>query len=108
MGAGLVVGVTAQQFAYPLTMDGAGFATVDQDSLDDVADCVEVLVSTQRGSRLELPTYGVDDPVGTRNLDDADVLAQIAEWEPRAVVDADDVTLVDGVADLVLDVGLTQ
>lgn len=90
---------------WPVRLDGTGLAQVEQDSLDDIAQCVTVLLSTQVGSRDELPAYGIDDPVGGRHIDLPSVVAAVGEWEPRAVVP--DATAVDGdIASLI--VGVTQ
>lgn len=60
---------------------------VEQDTIEDVADCVYVMLRTPPGYRPEAPTFGIDDmafvdqPV---NLDE--VRAQIVQNDPRAEV----------------------
>ena len=74
-------------FALPLRVAGDGrFAVVEQDSPDDVAQCVAVVLATPVGSRAEIPEFGAprfdfDVP------DPADVIEAVKEWEPRADVD---------------------
>lgn len=84
-------------FAFPLRLDSGRFGVNEQDSLDDINDCVTVLLSTPLGSREELPDYGITDPTGERDLDTASILDAIAEWEDRAVADTEDPVLIDGV-----------
>lgn len=86
MDGGLVVDIP--HFKFPFTFDSAGHArVVEQDSDDDVVQCVEVLLSTPVGSRAELPEYGVEDPTFTTTLDLPGIVQAIDDWEPRAQVD---------------------
>lgn len=74
-------------FDLPFRFVGGSAAVVEQDSIDDVINCVEAAVRTQRGERKEIPTFGVyemtfqDQPVDTRSFS-----AQIVEHEPRATL----------------------
>lgn len=73
-----------QHLAVPFQIDNTGSAVVvDQDSFLDVAQCVQTLLATPQGSRLELPQYGVPDPTFTdghlSGLEQA-----VQQWEPRA------------------------
>jgi phage baseplate assembly protein W len=77
---------TIPHFAFPARFDASGhLATVEQDSLDDVAACVEATLRTRVGERVELPQFGVFDlafrqqPVPLEQL-----VAQVVAWEPRA------------------------
>lgn len=85
--------MSTPHFAVPLRLDRTGrFATVEQDSPDEIAQCVAACLATPEGSRVEAPDYGsprTDFHVG--NL--ADLVAAVAEWEPRADID---VTVVEG------------
>lgn len=61
------------------------FAVVEQGSVDEVAGCAYALLATQRGSRLEEPDYGVEDPTfATLPLDTHEWDEQLRRWEPRA------------------------
>jgi phage baseplate assembly protein W len=73
-------------FAIPFTYDATGSASVlQQDTLEEVSQCVRVLLSTPTGTRVEQFDYGIPDPTFT---DDAQMVAQITaavgRWEPRA------------------------
>lgn len=83
--------VDVPHFAFPLKLSkGGSFAVVEQDSEDDVAQCVQVLLSTPVGSRVELPEYGVDAFEFTTRVDRAAIASAIEDWEPRADVTLDD------------------
>ena len=59
--------------------------TFPQNSYNDVASCVEMVLSTPSGWRSALPDYGVVDPTFTQvnsNL----ISSTITKWEPRANV----------------------
>lgn len=68
---------------FTILPDGTA-AVVQQDSLDDVVQCVNVLVATPVGSRVELPAYGVPDATFGR-VTSAQISKAISTWEPRAV-----------------------
>ena len=60
-------------------------AVVEQDSNEDVANCVEAIVRTRPGDRDELPAFGIADPLFQQVPIDTDLLVdQVEEWEPRA------------------------
>jgi phage baseplate assembly protein W len=74
-------------FAFPFSVDRDGAAHVlEQDTLDEVAQCVQVLLATPTGTRMEQPDYGVVDPVFQVEIDKGEVLRAVEEWEPRAAV----------------------
>lgn len=90
----------------PIEMGGRGLRVVEQDDPYEVAGCVYALLATPRGSRIEEPDYGVEDPTFEQlPLEVDEWLQQIAEFEPRAVVetaqDIDDLT-----ADVRVEVGV--
>jgi phage baseplate assembly protein W len=71
--------------AVPLVIapDGS-FDIVQQDSVEEVAQSVSVLLGTQLGRRVMVPNYGTPDPTFTEP--DAHAIEQtITNWEPRAV-----------------------
>lgn len=76
-------------FALPLRLDGIGrLATIEQDSADEIAQCVAVILATPEGSRVEVPDFGI--PRLEFNLPDtADIIAAVQEWEPRADLSLD-------------------
>lgn len=72
-------------FRHPFLMTAQGAATVDQDSIDDVTQCVYAVLATEVGSRQEEPEFGVVDQTflqGGANLEELE--AAVSEWEPRA------------------------
>ena len=80
-------------FSVPLTLLSNGqFAVNDQDSIDDLAQCVAACLATPVGSRMEVPDYGTDraEFVGPNP---ASIVAAVKEWDPRVDLD---VTVVPG------------
>lgn len=73
--------------AWPLELIGGHLAVLEQDSLDEVTQAVNVLLHTPRGARVLAPDFGIDDPTFTEGLDTDEVLTQVAAYEDRAVVD---------------------
>lgn len=76
-------------FAFPFRLGPGGrMAVVEQDSLDEIAQNVGILMLTRPGSRIEIPEFGTRtllfrEPGGT----DVDLAAsQALEWEPRAAI----------------------
>jgi hypothetical protein len=68
-------------------LDGNGVAaTFPQDTYEEVASCVEMLLNTPKRYRSVVPEYGVVDP--TFSTVDTNILkADLHRWEPRAEVD---------------------
>ena len=75
-------------FDLPFTFVGSANANVvDQDTLEDISNCVEAIVRTVIGQRQELPDFGIPDPtLQLQPVYRPDILAQVSAWEPRAVV----------------------
>lgn len=66
----------------PVSLGGKRFATVEQDSIEEVEQCVEAVVRTPLGHRDIAPEFGIPDQafdVNPQALHDA-----IDECEPRA------------------------
>lgn len=73
------------QFDLPFRLTDDGAAEVEQDSSEEVTDCVETLLRTRLGSVEENPDYGISDPTfeeGGVDLDE--IQTAIGQWEPRA------------------------
>lgn len=73
-------------FAYPFRVSGDHVAVVEQDTWDEVAQSVQMVLTTERGSRLAVPEYGVDSPLFatlTRGREQH-MLEAVNRWEPRA------------------------
>jgi len=101
---GLELGVTMPHLALPLRLTSSGrFATVAQDSADDVAQSLGVLFSTRPGERTAVPDYGTADPQPL-GPDVASLRAAAAVWEPRGtdlILSAD--TDLDGTVTVTID-----
>lgn len=79
--------VDVPHFKFPFALGpGQAFSVVEQDSEDDIAQCVEVLLMTGIDRRVELPEYGIEDPTFSGSVDLPGVIAAIEDWEPRADV----------------------
>jgi len=78
-------------FLFPFQLGPDGHvAEVEQDSIDDVAGCVQAILLTPRGHRDDLPEFGTVDPAFLSPPDTEGQREAITEWEPRA-----EATLID-------------
>jgi phage baseplate assembly protein W len=78
--------VSIPHLALPFRIENGRAATVEQDTDEEVLQCVQVIVSTMQGQRVELPDFGIPDPAFTVDVDEAAILAELNEWEPRALI----------------------
>lgn len=78
-------------FAHPFHLSGSGFATVEQDSAQDVAQCAFCILGTTPGQRSDFPDMGIEPPVFSEGLDMDDIREQVDTYEPRADVLPDSV-----------------
>lgn len=88
---------------FPLLLVNGRFATFEQGSPKDVAQCVAVLMRTPRGFRDDLPDLGIDRLAFRRNGPDLDEIErQITTYEPRAValVESDPSLLEDALSEV--------
>jgi phage baseplate assembly protein W len=95
-------------FSYPFRLTGSGsVAVVEQDTTDEIAQCVQAIISTDEGSRVEIPEFGVRSLLGTsyRATLPNEILRKVQQFEPRAVVDLD--LTVDKIDDLIRYVNVT-
>jgi hypothetical protein len=84
--------------SFPLRLVGGRFATVEQDSPQHIAECVEAAARTERGWRIEAPDFGVPDYVlAAGGVDVGELRSALLESEPRA---AFAIELVESFADL--------
>ena len=83
--------VSVPHFKLPLSVGrGGSFETVEQDTIDEIAQCVEVLLATVEGQRIELPDYGIPDLAFEVDIPRHVIESRITKWEPRAEVLIDD------------------
>lgn len=71
----------------PIRFTGKTFATVEQDSPEEIEQCVLACVSTVVGTRIDAPGYGVPDETFQQLSPTPSVepyLAAVQEAEPRA------------------------
>lgn len=76
-------------FALPFRFEHGTFTTVEQDTLDEVVQNVEVLLGTIKGDRLAVPDFGINDPVFgpiSTAASSAELEDVISTYEPRARV----------------------
>jgi phage baseplate assembly protein W len=63
-------------------------AMVEQDSVDDVAVCVQAILLTEPGQRLGMPDFGVDDQSFRQGGASVDELKRaVMKYEPRVGLD---------------------
>jgi hypothetical protein len=94
--------VDTPHFNFPFRISPTGVDAVEQDTVEDVANCVIAIMATVIGSRDLAPTFGVPDlvflnqPIGVHDL-------LISSQEPRAEIDATErFELADPLEDVVL------
>jgi phage baseplate assembly protein W len=74
-------------FALPLRYVNGSAVVNEQDSEDDLADCVYAICVTSPGTRDELPDFGlVDLTFSQEPIPTAAAVNQIQQWEPRVQV----------------------
>lgn len=78
---------TLPHLSHPFRIMGNAAVTVEQDSHDEIADCVLAALNTPEGSRIEAPEYGIPDELFTQLSADPSAepyLVAVEEAEPRA------------------------
>jgi hypothetical protein len=82
----------------PLRLANGRFATVEQDSTQQIAECVEAAARTEQGWRVEAPEFGIPDYTMAVGGVDVDELREaLVTSEPRAEIVAE---LVESLDDL--------
>lgn len=77
-------------FSLPFRFATPFAATSEQDSLDEIADCVYAVLVCPVGFRVELPAFGIDDPTfGPQPVDLDEIRNAVETWEPRAAAALD-------------------
>lgn len=74
------------KFPFRVAASGRRVMVVEQDSDDEVLDCVEVTLRTRPGDRLDEPEFGLEDQAFVMYRDDnmEEVVNAVRVWEPRA------------------------
>lgn len=79
--------VITPHFDLPFSLGPNGAAVVEQDTIDDVANCVVVILSVERGTRDEAPTFGIEDlAMRKQPLGASEIAEEIRDQDPRAVL----------------------
>jgi phage baseplate assembly protein W len=74
-------------FSLPFRFATPQAAVSEQDSLDEIADCVTAILLCPVGYRVEEPSFGIDDPTFQVQPIDTDAIREAIEtWEERATV----------------------
>lgn len=94
--------------AWPPRMNAQGTAweMVEQDSTDEVAQCVGFLFTCQPGQLIDEPTMGLVDPSFEENgVTAADLENVVQRWEPRALLqfEKDDLVALAQTVDIVVE-----
>jgi hypothetical protein len=77
--------VTVPHFAMPFRFVDGKAVVVEQDSIEEISDCVANVCRYRIGDRPEKPDFGIADPTFEQNgPDGALIAAQVELWEPRA------------------------
>jgi phage baseplate assembly protein W len=69
----------------PFQIVGKSALAVEQNSDDEVFQCVEAVIRTPEGSRIDEPEFGIPDYAFQGRIDGAQIQESIDEWEPRAL-----------------------
>jgi phage baseplate assembly protein W len=93
--------------AMPLRFKGAQWVLVEQDSEEEVAQCVRNVCAFERGYRIEDPDFGITDPTfQTMPIDTGDIAQALADYEERAAVAIYQEITPDGRVSIRLDVSV--
>jgi phage baseplate assembly protein W len=74
--------------ALPFRLAGTSFAVTEQDSPEEIGDCVESILRTPEGSRIDVPAFGRPDDtftqLGSAGPSAEPYVSAVEEWEPRS------------------------
>jgi phage baseplate assembly protein W len=83
--------------AFPIRVANGVYVTDLQGSNGDVTTAVRNICSFERGTRIERPDFGIEDPtLRTIPIDIDDIARAIAAWEPRAEIELETIIDLDG------------
>jgi hypothetical protein len=98
LGALMAEPLEAPVLQWPFQMSGfnqSEIAMVEQDSSEEIAECVAMVFSVEEGSLVDAPELGLPDPSFKAGGVSEDTLVAIAQrWEPRATLAFSSDTLV--------------
>jgi phage baseplate assembly protein W len=71
-------------FSLPLRFNRNTFVVSEQDSEEEILDCIELILRYTHGDRPEKPTFGLPDQTfASPNPNEDLIRASLAEWEER-------------------------
>ena len=77
-------------FSFPFDIADRGSAVVVlQDSAEEIEQNVKVLILTERGERLEVPDFGIEDPTFGVGVDTDAIVDAADKWDSRSKVFVD-------------------
>lgn len=83
-------------FDYPFRLNRNRAQVVEQDSPEDVMNCVQAILKTPIGFRIELPGFGVtEQSLREGGADTSLIRSALDTWEPRARYSLDAADIVD-------------
>lgn len=100
----------AERLAIPMRVQDGRLAVVEQDSDEDVAQCLEAIGRTRRGDRFDQPDMGVDPRTfHERPVDVTQMIETLRRHEPRRTVQVIESTplLLDAVGRAITDLEVT-
>ncbi len=76
--------IDTPKFRFPFNISNNRAEIVEQDSIDEIAQCVYAVLATEEGSRVEEPEFGIEDQAHKKNgADISSIREAISTWEPR-------------------------
>jgi phage baseplate assembly protein W len=82
-----LAGVTTPHLRVPLRLERGHLATVEQDTDEELAQAVAVILGTLRGERVVVPEFGVTDLAYRQDeLSVTELTAAVQRWDPRCEV----------------------
>lgn len=79
--------IETPHFDFPFAIHGSSVTVVEQDTLDDITNCITVIILTHVGWRPEAPRFGTPDYTFKKQPIGKDFILQILQaQEPRAAL----------------------
>lgn len=83
--------------AFPIRVVNGVYVTDRQDTNDEVTTCVRNICSFEKGTRIERPDFGIEDPtLKVMPIDVTGIARAIADWEPRASAELETIIDLEG------------
>lgn len=87
--------------AFPIRTSNGAYVCDRQDTNDEVITCVRNICAFEKGTRIERPDFGINDPTLKRMpIDVTDIARSISDWEPRASAELETIIDLEGVETL--------